>query len=64
MATIHLAMDSDPGLALPLGTITALSETEQGLRDAGFAADPYTGTRLTTFDDTAAGWNDAVEPGW
>lgn len=64
MATIHLAMDAETGLALPLGTIKGLSESVQGLRDAGFAADPYTGTRLTTIDDTAAGWNHDVQPGW
>ena len=64
MATIHLAIDTETGLTLPSGTIKGLSESLQGLRDAGFATDPYTGNRLTTVDDAASGWDNDVQPGW
>ncbi len=64
MATIHLAMDAETGLTLPLGQIKGMSDSKQGLRDAGFAADPYTGTRITTIDDTASDWNADAQPGW
>ena len=64
MATIHLAVDAVTGLALPDGQIKGLSDSEAGLRAAGFAADPYTGNRLSTIDDEAAGWDDDAQPGW
>ena len=64
MATIHLAMDAAAGLTLPAGLIRGLSDSEQGLRDAGFAAATYTGARLTTLDDAAGDWNADVQPGW
>ena len=64
MATVYLAMDSATGLTLPRGRIAGLSDSVQGLRDAGFTTSPYSGTRLTTIDDAAANWNSDVEPGW
>ena len=64
MATIYLAIDNADGLTLPAGEIVGMSDSEQGLRDAGFAASTYTGNRLTTVDDTAAGWNADAVPGW
>ena len=64
MATIHLAMDQADGLTLPLGRIVGLSASLQGLRDAGFAAATYTGSRITTVDDAAGDWNDDAVPGW
>ena len=64
MATIHLAIDEVTGLTLPFGQIKGLSDSLQGLRDAGFGADPYTGNRITTADDAAAGWDDDVTVGW
>ena len=64
MATIHLAIDSADGLTLPAGEIVGLSDSLQGLRDAGFAAATYTGGRITTIDDTAGSWDSDAVPGW
>lgn len=64
MATIHLAIDAEAGLTLPAGQIVGLSDSLQGLRDAGFSNSPYNGNRRTTIDDAASGWNSDVVPGW
>ena len=64
MATIYLAIDEVDGLTLPLGQIKGLSDSEASLRTAGFDATTYTGNRLSTVDDQAAGWDNDVEPGW
>ena len=64
MAIRYFAMDAAAGLTLPLGLIRGLSDSEQGLRDAGFAAATYTGARFTTLDDASDDWNNNVQPGW
>ena len=62
---LHLAMDPATGLTLPNGKIAGIALSLAALRSAGFAAARYTGTRLTTIDETDSGkWNDDCEPGW
>ena len=62
---LHLAMDPATGLTLPNGRIAGIAMSLAALRLAGFAAARYTGTRLTTIDETDSGkWNDDCEPGW
>jgi len=64
--TIYLAIDADAaqGLALPNGVIRGISDSAQGLVDAGFAAATYTGQRAPTIEHDAAGWDNDAQPGW
>ena len=64
MTTVYLALDRD-GLTAPAGIIVGISESAQGLIDAGFPAATYTGDRtasIDTSDDTK--WDNDCEPGW
>ena len=63
--TIHLAVDSVAGVALPNGEIVGIAETAQGLVDQGFSASTYTGNRVSTIDETDSSvWDNDCVPGW
>ena len=62
--TLHLALDRD-GLSAPDGKIAGIAKTLPALRAAGFAADPYTGDRVSTIDETdQTKWDADCGPGW
>ena len=64
MTTKYLALDRD-GLTAPAGKIVGISDSAQGLIDAGFDAATYTGDRTATVDtsdDTK--WNPDCQTGW
>ena len=64
MTTVHLAIDRN-GLAAPDGVIAGMSDSLQGLRDAGYAATTYAGDRLGTIDTTDdTKWNVDCQVGW
>ena len=64
MATLHLALDRD-GLTAPAGVIVGISNSAQGLIDAGFPAATYTGNRVATVDDSDdTKWNPECQVGW
>ena len=59
MPNWYMQIDEYPGLTLPSGRIVRMSRDQSAVEDA-----TYTGNRLATFDDTAAGWNNGCIPGW
>ena len=64
MTTLYLALDRD-GLTSPAGIIVGISDSAQGLVDAGFSRTPYRGNRrpaIDSADDTK--WDNACQPGW
>ena len=64
MTTKYLALDRD-GLTAPAGKIVGISDSAQGLIDAGFAAATYTGNRTATIDTTDdTKWNPDCQTGW
>ena len=67
MTTIHFALDAidtDFTLANGWGRIAGQALSVQGLRDQGFVAATYTGTRLSSIDHAAGGYDSSCEPGW
>ena len=64
MTTKYLAIDRD-GLTSPSGVIVGMSDSAQGLIDAGFPAATYTGDRVATIDTTnALRWDNNCQVGW
>ena len=64
MTTKYLALDRD-GLTAPAGKIAGISDSAQGLIDAGFAAATYTGDRAVTIDTTDdTKWKPDCQVGW
>ena len=62
---LSLAIDQTNGLSLPDGRVAGINATTQGLRAAGFPADPYAGNRLASIDETDSSvWSDNCVPGW